>query len=194
MVLSSSSSLTSRKNAGRHNGWKRDATRFNEQQRARILAAIAVATRGATQKWYGTEKEAALAIHNTDIGKISKAHDIEIGVQFYRSPIDPTRVYAGTAVTDFRNYDVNPVSGSQPPWVYLPYGGWLHTHGRGAGGGQNSFSDFDYSWTKQIGGGVNAYLSAPNGRLYMFDYDRWSISRTHRDQEVEFVSEITDGP
>jgi RHS repeat-associated protein len=172
--------------------WKRDARRFTNQQQVRILAAINAATSGVTQRWYDTEKAAALAIHNTDIGKISKVYDIEIGVQFYRSPIDPTRVYAGTAVTDFLNYDVNPASGSQPPWLYLPYGGWLHTHARGRGSSQNSFSDFDFSWTRGLGGGVNAYLSAPNGRLYFFDRDRWFSSRTRRGQEKDFVSDITD--
>lgn len=168
--------------------WNPEPT-FYGRTRTQIAAEIDSAMVGTSGKWYVNEFEAVRAIAATSIARIGRAYNIEIGVQMYRLPGAGgdmnAETYVSNAVTQYNPREVHPGTGSIPFGNKFDYGGYVHTHPAGGG---NTFSrdrgDFGYAdGTRQ-----NAYLLAPNHKIYGYMYFQRQAARSL--VRNDFVMEI----
>jgi RHS repeat-associated protein len=156
---------------------------YDDRQKRSILAQISEAVRGLENRWWSNEGDAASQLHRA-LNGISREFNIEIGVQFFRRAggTEHDAVYVGTVVTDFNVTSVRVLSGSNPPPGYpgsIEASGFLHTH---AANGANYFSGQRQGETGDLyraindGSGGNAWLSAPDGHLYKWNFFEWQRS------------------
>ncbi|MGD8177433.1 hypothetical protein, partial [Marinimicrobium sp. ARAG 43.8] len=173
--------IANSKNDVRYESLGSSESHLSDVEKATAQMEITLAVEGIERQAFGSADLAAQALHEA-LSPIAKAWKIEIGAMIHDA--SPScfceRVVVSDVTTDFLSgsVDIRPLSEFDRVASY-------HTHTI-----TNMFSTPDFN--KEVGGGIDGYLSTPSGRLLRFDHRAFldgGLPRTKSNFE-KYVSEV----